>query len=158
MEQKIRWKTLMYCVVGVLITGMISGIATADSISGWYAGLNKPVFNPPNWIFGPVWSLLYILMGVSLYLIWIQGNTPRRREALYLFFIQLALNFAWSFLFFYFQSPGWALLEIGVLWFFISWMILTFWGVYPPAAYLQIPYFLWVGFASLLNASIWYLN
>jgi benzodiazapine receptor len=107
---------LVYSLVITLSAGAIAGFATASNIGGWYATLSKPSFNPPNWIFGPVWSLLYILMGIALFQIWKQTPSLYRSNALWLFFIQLFLNFIWSFLFFYFHRIGLALVDIIVLW------------------------------------------
>src|SRR5664279_885920 len=102
---------LLYALIITVGVGAIAGFATASNISGWYAALSKPSFNPPNWIFGPVWTLLYILMGIALYLIWKQPSSFNKSNALRLFFIQLFLNFCWSFLFFYFHQIGLALIE-----------------------------------------------
>jgi translocator protein len=150
--------TLIACIAIPLIVGGIAGIAPSGSDNEWYAALDKPVFNPPDWVFGPVWTILYILMGISLYLIWKSPASPMRKLALIIFGIQLVLNFAWSFIFFYFQQPGFALIEIVILWFSILAMIIVFHKINRVAAYLQIPYLLWVTFATLLNASIWWLN
>jgi translocator protein len=150
--------TLIACIAIPLIVGGIAGIAPSGSDNEWYAALDKPVFNPPDWVFGPVWTILYILMGISLYLIWKSPASPMRKLALIIFGIQLVLNFAWSFIFFFFQQPGYALIEIVVLWFSILAMIIVFHKINRVAAYLQIPYLLWVTFATLLNASIWWLN
>ncbi len=149
---------LLLCLVIPLTVGFLSGMATVESITTWYAGLNKPFFNPPNYLFGPVWTLLYTLMGVSLFLVLREGPHPLRSKAIIIFSVQLALNAAWSFLFFYFQSPGWALLEIGIMWVCILYMIFMFGRIKRIAGLLQIPYLLWVSFATLLNAAIYYLN
>jgi translocator protein len=150
--------TLIACIAIPLIVGGIAGIAPSGSDNEWYASLNKPVFNPPDWVFGPVWTILYLLMGISLYLIWKSPASPIRKLALLIFGIQLVLNFAWSFIFFFFQQPGYALIEIVVLWFSILAMIIVFHRINKVAAYLQVPYLLWVTFATFLNASIWWLN
>lgn len=150
--------TLLICLSAPLLIGSISGIATASNINTWYALLNKPSFNPPNYLFGPVWTLLYLLMGVSLYLIWQAPASVAKRNALIIFAIQLALNFAWSFLFFEFKLLGVALVEILLMWASIIAMIWLFKPINKTAAYLQIPYLCWVSFASLLNFSIWQLN
>lgn len=149
---------LLLCLVIPLTVGFLSGMATVESITTWYAGLNKPFFNPPNYLFGPVWTLLYTLMGVSLFLVLREGPHPLRSKAIIIFSVQLALNAAWSFLFFYFQSPGWALIEIGLMWICILYMIFMFGRIKRIAGLLQIPYLLWVSFATLLNAAIYYLN
>lgn len=149
---------LIACISLTLVVGAVSGIATASSIADWYVSLNKPSFNPPNYLFGPVWTLLYILMGISLYLITQVGKSPLKTRALTVFFIQLFLNFSWSFLFFKFHFIGFAFIEIVGIWLAILLMILTFYKLNKTAAYLQIPYLLWVSFASVLNGSIWFLN
>ncbi|MBN8544971.1 MAG: tryptophan-rich sensory protein [Ignavibacteria bacterium] len=141
-----------------LLVGSIAGLATTPNIKSWYMYLNKPVFSPPNWIFGPMWSLLYILMGVGLYLIWESEKGGLRTRALKVFFIQLAFNFAWSFIFFEFRLIGVAFFEIILVWISVLAMILTFYPVNKKAALLQIPYILWVTFASALNGAIWILN
>jgi tryptophan-rich sensory protein len=149
---------LLAAVALPLIVGGVSGFATAGAIPGWYANLNKPFFNPPNWIFGPVWTLLYILMGVSFYLIWTGEAHALKNKAMLLFGVQLFLNFWWSIIFFYFQRMDIALVEILLMWASILWMILLFKEIKPVAGYLQIPYLCWVSFATLLNASLWWLN
>lgn len=155
---KNKFVLLLLCLLIPLIVGFLSGIATAESITTWYAGLNKPFFNPPNFLFGPVWTLLYILMGVSLFLVLRVGPHPLRSKAIVIFSVQLVLNALWSFIFFAFHAPGWALLEIGVLWTCILYMIFMFGRISRVAGLLQIPYLLWVTFATLLNAAIFYLN
>lgn len=149
---------LMICLLLPLAIGGISGYATASGITDWYVNLNKPSFNPPNYLFGPVWTFLYLLMGVSLFIVWRSPAGPDRTQALRIFVIQLTLNFLWSFLFFRFNLPGLALLEIIMIWISILTMILLFGRISKPAAYLQIPYLLWVSFATVLNGAIWYLN
>lgn len=144
------------CSIFPLLVGGISGIATVSGIKNWYIHLNKPFFNPPNYLFGPVWSLLYLLMGVSFFMI-LQSN-GYKKKAVIVFSIQLFLNFWWSFLFFKFQLLGISFIEIILMWFSIFWMIIEFKKINKKASYLQIPYLAWVTFASLLNASIWYLN
>jgi tryptophan-rich sensory protein len=149
---------LIVCLLLTLATGGIAGILTSEGVNDWYNTLVKPSFNPPNWIFGPVWTLLYILMGVSLWMIWEMPVSIHRQRAIRIFFIQLTLNFSWSFLFF---SFGWievALAEIILLWFSILVMILRFRKLKPAAAYLNVPYLIWVGFATVLNAAYLALN
>lgn len=141
-----------------LSLGAIAGIATAQSIPEWYATLNKPSFNPPNWIFGPVWTTLYILMGISLFLVWKQDPGKERNRAILIFLLQLLLNFAWSFIFFYFKMIGFALIEIILLWITIVMMLVVFYKIKPIASYINIPYLLWVTFATVLNASYYFLN
>jgi len=150
--------TLIICLLIPLAIGGISGFATATSINDWYVTLNKPSFNPPNYLFAPVWTTLYSLMGISLFLVWKLPKGRDRNNALLIFALQLTLNFAWSFLFFKFNLPGVALVEIVLLWISILMMIIFFSRVSKLAAYLQIPYLLWVSFASALNGAIWFLN
>ena len=141
-----------------LVAGGLSGFLTAHAIEGWYTTLNKPSFNPPNWIFGPVWTTLYILMGVSFYMIWTAPQEKYKRRAMQVYGLQLFLNFSWSLIFFAFEKPDLALVEIVTLWIAILWMISLFRKIKPIAGYLQIPYLLWVSFASVLNVAIWWLN
>lgn len=141
-----------------LLVGAIAGITTAKAIPTWYATLNQPSFNPPNWLFGPVWTTLYILMGISLYLVWSQPDGKERNMALLAFTVQLVFNFGWSYIFFYYRQLGFALAEIVVLWVSIIVMLVLFYRVRPLTAYLNIPYILWVTFASVLNAAYFKLN
>jgi len=145
-------------MTGVLLVGFISGMSTADAINGWYTIITKPSFNPPNYLFGPVWTLLYSLMGVSLFMVLRQEKSPARALGLRLFVVQLVLNFFWSIIFFRFQLTGWALVEIICMWVVIAAMIRQFVRIKPIAGWIQVPYLLWVSFATLLNASIYYLN
>lgn len=156
--KKLNYLQLVLCIAIPLIAGAVSGFVTFDAIEGWYATLNKPVFNPPDFVFGPVWTVLYLLMGISLYMIVQSPKGTMRTRALVLFGVQLFLNFMWSIIFFGLEHPDFALLDIIPLWAFILWMIISFKGIKPIAGYLQIPYLLWVSFATLLNASIWWLN
>ncbi len=150
---------LLLAIIICNLAGAIGSIFTFSSIPNWYATLTKPEFNPPNWIFGPVWTTLYILMGISLYLIWKKYEEGKdAKPALTVFSIQLALNALWSILFFGLQSPLYGLFCIIPLWISIALMILKFYPLSRNAALLQIPYLLWVSFATLLNVSIWMLN
>jgi translocator protein len=146
------------CLALPLALGSIGGIVTAPNIKTWYQFLNKPFFNPPNYLFAPVWTTLYLLMGISLYLILELPKTKPRQKAIYLFCGQMILNFAWSFIFFQFKLIGLALVEIILMWTFIFLMIKSYFSLNKWAAYLQFPYLLWVSFASILNASIFWLN
>lgn len=149
---------LVISVFATVGLGSLGGVFTITEIQGWYAGLNKPSFNPPNWIFGPMWTFLYILMGISFYLIWKLPVSIDRSKAIRLFVIQFAFNFCWSILFFSLHQTGWAFIEIILMWIFILLTILQFRKLSMVAAILLIPYLLWVSFASILNASIWVLN
>lgn len=135
-----------------LVVGIIGSFFTISSIPTWYQTLIKPPFSPPNWIFGPVWTTLYILMGISLYLVWGKRRIPM------IFWIQLILNAAWSIIFFGMRNPALAFADIVVLWIAIFLTMKAFHPISKLAAYLLIPYFLWVSFASILNLSIWMLN
>ena len=156
--KEIKWPLLLICIAIPLVSGSLSGLAIADHISSWYSTLNKPSFNPPNYLFGPVWSVLYILMGIGLYLILQTPKSAMRTKSIILFAVQLILNLSWSFIFFNAQSPFAALIIIGLLWIAILMMMIYFHTLSPIASYLQIPYLLWVSFASVLNAAIWLLN
>ena len=149
---------LFICLLLPLAIGGISGYATASGIHDWYITLHKPSFNPPNYLFGPVWTLLYLLMGVSLFIIWRSNQGRKRNEALKIFAIQITFNFLWSFLFFRFNLVGVAFMDILVIWFSIVLMIFIFRRVNKIAAYLQIPYLLWVTYGTTLNGAIWLLN
>ncbi|MCX6285149.1 MAG: tryptophan-rich sensory protein [Bacteroidetes bacterium] len=138
--------------------GAVAGLFTAKAVPEWYASLNRPSFSPPNWVFGPVWTALYILLGVSLYLVWKLESGKERNLAILAFLLQLVLNFGWSFLFFYFRMIGFALAEIVLLWIAIVIMLYLFFKIRPIAAYINIPYLLWVTFASILNSAYYFLN
>jgi benzodiazapine receptor len=146
------------CILIPLSIGAIGGIATAQGVNTWFLTLNKPIFNPPNYLFGPVWTCLYILMGISFYLMLTSKHTGSRAGAVGIFCIQLLLNFGWSFIFFKFHWLGWALAEIMLLWLAILTMMIIFYKINKVAAYLQIPYLLWVSFATALNAAFYVLN
>ena len=141
-----------------LAVGAIAGLFSAEAIPAWYASLSQPSFNPPNWLFGPVWTILYITMVISLYLVWKSEPAENRNKAIVIFLVQLTLNFFWSFLFFYFKNLGLALAEIILLWISIATIIVTFHKVKPFTAYMNVPYLLWVSFATVLNAAYFFLN
>jgi len=141
------------------LAGFIGYLATIPSIPTWYESLKKPFFNPPNWIFGPVWTGLYALMGVSLFLAW-QGrkDNSQVKIALVFFFLQLISNALWSVAFFGLRSPLLGFVDIVLLWIAIFLTIQKFLRISRTAALLLVPYFLWVSFAVLLNFSLWVLN
>ena len=142
-----------------LIAGALGSMFTTPQIPGWYADLAKPSFNPPNWLFGPVWTALYVMMGISLFLVWRAGFAERRVQLAVGFFIaQLACNVLWSYAFFGRQSPLAGLVVIIALWILIVITMIASAPVSKAAALLLIPYLLWVSFASILNASLWRLN
>ncbi len=141
------------------LAGILGSLATMPNIPTWYASLNKPFFSPPNWVFAPVWITLYALMGIALYLVWNKGIQNKDVKAgVMLFGGQLALNAAWSFLFFGMHSPLLGLAGIIPLWALIVLTIRKFYPVSKLAAYLMVPYLLWVSFATILNLSLWMLN
>jgi benzodiazapine receptor len=137
----------------------IGSLLTMPSISTWYAGLDKPFFNPPNWIFGPVWTLLFLMMAVALYFILLRGTQDKEaKKGIIIFFVQLVLNVLWSGLFFAAHNLMFAFFDIIILWLAIFFTILQFKKVNKIAAYLLIPYLIWVSFASILNFAIWRFN
>ena len=150
---------LVISVAVPLAVGGLSGYATARGVADWYPTLTKPSFNPPAWVFGPAWTLLYIMMGVAAFLVWRKGlDADGVRIALTVFAVQLALNGLWSILFFGMRAPGLALAEIILLWIAIAITTVLFWRVTPTAGALLLPYLGWVSFATVLNASLWWLN
>jgi tryptophan-rich sensory protein len=156
MQKILRIVTVvLICVV----IGYLSGMVTRESITTWYPTLVKPVFNPPNWIFAPVWSLLYIMMGVAGGMIWNRYyENLLVKKALGFFAIQLGLNALWSYLFFGLHNPLLALIEIVILWLMIFETYNQFKKIDKVAGFLLIPYLAWVSFATVLNGSIWWLN
>jgi len=155
-------KEVLFFMAFIVISqaaGIIGSIFTSNSIRTWYVEISRPPFTPPNWIFAPVWISLYLLMGISGYLVWKKGARKKEvRIALILFFIQLALNSVWSILFFGLHLILAAFIEILLLWIAILFMIFKFWPVSKTAALIQIPYILWVSFAAVLNFSFAVLN
>ncbi len=154
-------KLIKFIAVIVLceVIGAIGSVFTVPSISSWYALIQKPSFTPPNWVFGPVWTSLFFLMGVSLYLVLDKGLKNRNSKfAVSVFGVQFDLNVLWSFLFFGLRSPFLAFIEIIFLWFSILATIILFYRVSPKAGRLLVPYILWVTLASFLNYSEWMLN
>lgn len=149
-------------LIGILIcngVGLLASSVTLDAIPGWYAQLNKPSFNPPNWLFGPVWTTLYTLMGISAAAIWQAGIEKESvKKALYIFITQLGLNALWSFLFFGYKNPLFAFIEILCLLLAIILTIIHFKRIKTWAAWLLVPYLIWVTFASILNFYIYLLN
>jgi len=153
-----KYLLLLVCLMIPLAIGGLSGYLSMSGSREWYETLNKPFFTPPSWIFGPAWTLLYILMGVAWFLILRAANGPAKRNALRFFYIQLLLNFFWSILFFRNQLIELALFEIIVLWVCILLFIRYSLRSCRPAGILTIPYLAWVSFATALNAAIWWLN
>ena len=153
-----RWISLI-CWIGICFAvAGVSGSWTASEVPGWYRTLARPAIAPPNWVFGPVWTLLYAMMAVAAWQVWEAAPSSLRTCGLILFSVQLALNFAWSLIFFRQHALGAALAEVMVLWAFIGATTLVFGRVSPAAAWLMAPYWAWVTFASVLNAAFWRLN
>jgi benzodiazapine receptor len=148
---------LLFIVVCLAVAGFGS-FFTASSVSQWYPTIEKPSWTPPSWIFGPVWTALYIMMAVAAWLVWRKGDVPGVQSALILFAVQLALNAAWSPLFFGLRNPLAGLLDIVVLWAAIAAALVSFWKVSPSAGALLVPYWLWVSYAAALNFAIWIMN
>jgi tryptophan-rich sensory protein len=146
-------------IVLSLLAGALGSVFTFQSIPTWYASLQKPSFTPPSWVFGPVWTVLYILMGSAAYLVYEKGVKNKEvRSALEVFGIQLALNAAWSIAFFGLRSISGGLVIIVLLWLSIIWTMALFWNLSRNAALLLPPYILWTSFAALLNLSVLLLN
>ncbi len=149
---------LIIAILLPMVVGGFSGFLTANAIGTWYTTLNQPSFNPPNWVFGPVWTTLYLIMGISLYRIWSLPISEERNNAIKIFALQMTLNFFWSLIFFKWHLIGLALAEIIVMWFMIATMIHHFRKLDAAAGYMNIPYLLWVSFASILNGAYYFLN
>lgn len=150
---------LVITIVISELAGIIGSMFTIPSVTNWYAGIAKPTTNPPVWIFAPVWTILFALMGIAAFLVWRNGLERRDiKIALSIFIGQLVLNTLWSMIFFGLHSPGGALVEIIFLWLAIAATIIAFDRVYKPAAWILAPYILWVSFAAYLNYTIWALN
>lgn len=155
-----KYLRIIYCVAICLVVGYLSSITTQSSINTWYPTLIKPSFNPPNWLFAPVWTLLFIMMGIAAGMIWnhLENQKELVKKALLFFTVQLLLNALWSYLFFGLNNVLLALIEIVLLWLIIYETFYIFKKIDKKAAYLFIPYLIWVGFAAVLNGSIYYLN
>lgn len=152
--------TLVLFILVAEAAGLLGSFFTRKSIDTWYRKLKKPSFNPPNWVFGPVWTILYLLMGISAWLITKEGwmSPSDVKFALFLFFLQLIINGAWSFIFFEAKLLKYAFADIVLLAALVLLMIFVFYVISPLAAWLLVPYFCWVVFASVLNYHIWKLN
>lgn len=150
---------MILCILLCLSAGWIGSLATQEAIPDWYSGLIKPVYNPPGWVFGVVWPILYVLMGVALAMVLSKGLSRREvRIAALVFAIQLVLNAAWSLIFFGMRRIDWAMIEILLLWLAIVATVAAFWRISRLAAGFMVPYLLWVSFAILLNAGFLKLN
>ena len=155
------WKSPAMLFLFIILCLGVAGtgaLFTSNSVQTWYPALNKPAWTPPPWLFGPVWTVLYLMMAVAVWLVWRMREKSHIRVALALFFIQLLLNAAWSPLFFGLRNPLAGLLDIIPLWWAILATIISFGKISPAAAILFVPYWLWVGFATALNFAIWNMN
>lgn len=141
-----------------LLAGALGGLATQSSVESWYPSLTKPTWNPPSWVFGPVWTLLYVLMGTAAWRVWLRRSQPLARQGLVLFGVQLVLNALWSLLFFGLRAPGLAMAELVLLWLAVASTLGVFWRTDRFAGGLLIPYLAWITFAAFLNHAIWWLN
>jgi len=156
---KLKIIPLLFSIGVCFLAAAVGAAFTIGAIDTWYVTLNKPFFSPPNWVFGPVWTLLYLMMGISLYIFWdTKTNIKERRLGLSIFFVQLALNALWSILFFGLKSPIAAFVVIILLWLTICLTIKKFLKASKLAGWLLTPYFAWVSFATILNLSIVILN
>jgi benzodiazapine receptor len=161
MEKKIQGRILQLLISLILcqLAGFVGSFFTTPAIPTWYVTLSKPPFTPPNWLFSPVWITLFVLMGISAFLVWEKGLSDKQvKMALSIFGIQLILNILWSAIFFGLRSPLAGLIEIVILWMVILLAIVNFFKLSKTAGFLLIPYILWVSFAAILNFFIWRLN
>ncbi len=159
MKKQASLLSLVVWYLPVLVVQLVSARITVGGLNPWYQSLIKAAWNPPAWLFGPVWTLLYILMTIAVWLIYRDTNKKSKHAVAYiLFFSQLALNGLWSLLFFKLHSPGWALLDLGFLLILVFVMTLYFYRIRPLAGLLLLPYVLWSSYALTLNAAIWWLN
>jgi translocator protein len=149
---------LVCFLVVVFAAAALGSVATSSSVRDWYVALEKPSWNPPAWLFGPVWTTLYVMMAVAAWSVWRERGWRGARGALALFGVQLGLNSLWSVLFFGLRAPGLALVEILLMWGAILATLVAFWRVRPLAGALLVPYLAWVSFAAVLNAVLWRLN
>lgn len=153
-----NWIGLVVFIAVCLAAGGLGAIATTPEIDGWYRTIEKPTWTPPGYLFGPVWTTLYIMMAIAAWLIWKKAGTKAAAFPLTLFGVQLMLNVAWSWIFFGLHQPGWAFAEIILLWFAITATTVVFFRKQKVAGLLMIPYLAWVSFAGVLNFAIWQLN
>lgn len=150
---------LVLSIVACQSAGLIGAVFTVSSIENWYNLLNQPSFRPPNWLFGPAWTILYTLMGISLYWIWTKGTKKKEvKDALKLFAVHLVLNATWSIVFFGMRNIPLSLLNIVVLWILIMMVMVKFYKIDQKASFILLPYLAWVSFATILNYNIFLLN
>ncbi len=153
-----RWQSVLGLVGWIVLCFAAAAIGGLYPPGEWYGGLAKPPWNPPNWLFGPVWTVLYAMMGVAAWLVWRRYGFAGAALPLAFFIVQLALNAAWTWLFFGLRRPDIAFAEIVVLWLAILVTLISFWRLERPAGILLVPYLAWVSFAALLNYTLWQLN
>ena len=153
-----KWKPYLISAGIALAVGALSGFLSMSGMEDYMQTVAKPALTPPGWVFGVIWTLLYTLMGVSAARIWLNPDSLQRSRGLNLYVAQLIVNFFWSLIFFNAQAFGFALLWLLLLWVLVLLMILQFYKVDKIAAYLQIPYLIWLTFAAYLNIGVWYLN
>jgi tryptophan-rich sensory protein len=153
-----KWLKLLVSLLLPLMVGFTASNFTETGEGSWYRSIQKPEWNPPNWVFAPVWTLLYVLMGIALYLVWKSNLSRQRNFAMGFWAGQMVLNFLWSFIFFRQEEIGWAQVEITALWLSIFFTILAFAKISKLSAWLLVPYISWVSFAAILNFAIWQLN
>ena len=164
MKFRIDFVKLIVSLVVCFLAAAVGSFFTMPAISTWYATLTKPSFAPPNWVFGPVWTALYVLMAISLYIVWMEYDKAKFKKrdtikpALTVFGVQLVLNAVWSFLFFGLKSPLYGLVGIVLLWLAIVWTMIKFWKISKKATWLLVPYILWVSFATIVNFAVWLIN
>lgn len=149
--------SLLTSLALVFVVAYLGSQGSMIGLQSWYMTARKPVWNPPSWVFAPVWTVLYLLMGIAAWMIWRSDHEGRSR-ALILFAIQLALNGLWSWIFFAWHQPGFAFYELIVLWIAIALTLVAFWRVRRTAGWLLVPYLCWVSFAGALNYTIWKMN
>jgi tryptophan-rich sensory protein len=154
-----NWIKLLISITVPVAVGAISGFFTRPEIKTWYHTIKKPDWQPPDWLFGPVWTTLYIMMGIAFYIVWKNRAEPKKKRiAITLWIVQLVLNFFWSFVFFKQHQIDWAFGEIVLLWVFILLTIFSFARISKAAAWLLVPYISWVTFAGILTYTIYHLN
>jgi tryptophan-rich sensory protein len=151
-------RSVLGAIVAIVITFGAAFVGSRFPVDEWYTALAKPSWNPPNWLFGPVWSILYLLIAISVWLVWRKEVLRAAILPLIVFLLQLVLNAAWSWLFFGLHELGYAFVEIVVLWVAIVVNTILFWRINPISGILLLPYLAWVTFASVLNYTIWRLN
>lgn len=151
-------QSLIVFIMMCFSAAFLGSISTRASLKTWYPAIIKPSWNPPDYLFAPVWTALYLMMAVAGWMVWEHSTTKGFSIPIVLFFVQLVLNTAWSFIFFGLRRPGWAFIEVIILWIFILLTTVSFWGVTWIAGMLFLPYLIWVTFATVLNFTVWQLN